>query len=171
MKAIFLLLAFLSVSSYGADKCQLQKLEDLSADDPECYFYSGTTAFRAKDFEKAASYWKSLISLKSVPVEAEHLKVDAYNNLGYLYFYGNGVKINKKAALEYWAYALKAGNEEAAYHLCHAHAERKEPTYNPSVALGYCKEALRRYALLKERDEQIEDIVSQLRSYVQGLEK
>lgn len=171
MKATIFLLAFLSVGAYGAGKCQVENMQDVPADDPECFFYSGTAAYREEDFETAAVNWKKLIGIKSVPVESEHLKVSAYNNLGYLYYFGNGVKTNKKAALEYWAYAMKAGNEEAAYHLCHAYGGEKEPTYNPGLAIGYCKEGLRRYLLLKERDEQLEDIVNQLRKYIRILEK
>jgi hypothetical protein len=66
---------------------------------------------------------------------------------------------------------MRSGNEESAYHLCHAFAEKKEPTYNPRVALGYCREGLRRYGLLKERDDQPDEIVHQLQAYVRALEE
>lgn len=159
------------VEAAGDGSCQLEEMRGTPVNDPECYFYSGTAAFRAEDYEKAASFWKSLIGLKSVPVEAQHLKVSAYNNLGFLYFFGHGVETNKKAAIEYWSYAMKSGNEESAYHLCHAFAEKKEPTYNPKVALGYCTEGLRRYGLLKERDGQLDEIVRELLAYVHTLEQ
>ena len=164
------LLVFLTANAFGAATCPLEELKGTSADTPECYFYSGTTAYRAKDFETAATYWKKVIGINSVPVELEHLKVDAYNNLGFLYFFGNGVQPNKMAAIEYWTYAMKSGNDEAAYHLCHAYADKKEPMYNPKKALGYCKEGLRRYSLLKNRNDQIEEVVVQLQKYVRKLE-
>jgi TPR repeat protein len=160
-----------TVEAYGDGSCQLEELKGTPANDPECYFYNGTAAFRAEDYKRAALFWKSLIGLESVPVEAEHLKVSAYNNLGFLYFYGHGVETNKKAAIEYWSHAMRSGNEESAYHLCHAFAEKKEPTYNPKVALGYCREGLRRYGLLKERDGQLDEIVRQLLAYVRTLEQ
>jgi hypothetical protein len=171
LKFHLILLAFLTTNALGATTCPLEELKDISADTPECYFYIGTAAYRAKDFEKAATYWKELIGLNLVPIEVEHLKVEAYNNLGYLYFFGKGVPINKMAAIEYWTYAMKSGNEESAYHLCHAYADKKEPMYNPKVALGYCKEGIRRYALLKEWDIQIKEIVGELQKYVRNLEK
>lgn len=171
LKFYLVLLVFISANAFGIDTCQLEKLKEISADSPECYFYSGTSEFRTNDFEKAAMYWKKLIALKVVPLEVEHLKVEAYNNLGFLYFYGKGVPINKLVAIDYWTYAMKSGSEESAYHLCHAYAVKKEPTYNPKLALSYCKEGIRRYALLKVWDKQIEYIVEELNKYVRNLEK
>jgi TPR repeat protein len=167
--AIMILLA--SADLRAEAMCQLKQLASVSASHPECLFYSGTSAFRDEDYQRAAKSWKKLVGLKSAPVEFEHLKVSAYNNLGYLYFFGHGVKPNKKAAIAYWAYATKSGSEEAPYHLCHAYAESKEPTYDPKTAIGYCREALRRYGLMKAKDGDIEKIVGQLKNYIRKLEQ
>jgi len=159
-----------AATAYGAEMCRLDELTEAAADDPRCYFYSGTSAYRANDFKFAAANWKRLIALKLVAIEFEHLKVDAYNNLGYLYFFGNGVKRNREVAIKYWKYSLSAGNEESAYHLCHAYGDRKEPTYNSKLALGYCKEGLRRYEALKDINVGQDEILRQLNAYVRELE-
>lgn len=171
LRNLLILSVFLTSPTFGTEACPLPELKDTPANSAACYFYRGTSAFREARYAQAAIYWKALIGLKSVAVEEEHLKISAYNNLGYLYFYGKGVEPNKKAAIEYWGFAMKSGNEEAAYHLCHAHADSKEATYNPKIALGYCKEGLRRYGLLKERGPELEEIVAQLKAYVRKLEK
>ena len=164
-----LLMISCSGNVMAEERCQLKELESVSASHPECLFYSGTAAFREENYSEAAHFWKTLISTQSIPIEYEHLKISAYNNLGYLYFFGHGVTPNKKAAIEYWMHATKAGNEEAPYHLCHAYAEEKEPSYNPGRALGFCKEALRRYELLEEHSEGTEEIVRQLKRYIRKL--
>jgi TPR repeat protein len=158
-------------SAFAASMCRLEGLTDVEAGDAQCLFYLGTKAYHAKDFKTAAMNWKALIALKSIPVESEHLKVDAYNNLGFLYFFGMGIAPNKKAAIDYWTFATKSGNEESAYHLCHAYADRKQPTYAPEKARGYCKEALRRYGLLKEHDSDIDLIVSHIHNYLNALDR
>ncbi len=146
-KLTFLALMIFAFSSVAraAEMCEEKNLESVPAKSVECYFYSGTRNFRAKNYQAAAVNWTALINLKSVPVELEYLRLDAYNNLGFLYFIGDGVKKNQKLALKYWNNATKAGHEESAYHLCHAYGENKTAIYNPKLALGFCKEALRRY--------------------------
>lgn len=163
--------ALLTVTAHAAPSCELEGLTNVPADDVQCYFYRGTGAYRAENYKLAAANWKSLIALKSVPVEHQHLKVDAYNNLGFLYFYGDGVKQDKKTAIEYWNYAYGAGNEESGYHLCHAYGKASEPMYNPKLALSYCKDSLRRYEALKDEEHEQDEIIRQLRSYIAQLDK
>ena len=110
------------------------------------------------------------MKLESVPLEYEHLRTSAYNNLGYLYFMGQGVKKDRSVAIEYWIHASTLGHEESTYHLCHAYGDAKESGYDPKKALGYCREALRRYSLVKtEDDTSNEVIIKQLDSYVTRL--
>jgi len=170
-RLILAALMLASTTSYGAaEMCTLEKLKSVAANSPECYFYSGTTRFRDGNYSEAAASWTKLIKLQSVSVDLEHLKTSAYNNLGFLYFTGKGLTKDKKLAIKYWNYATEAGNEEAGYHLCHAYADKREPTYNPKTALGYCKEALRRYSQLQNSNEDNSEIVRQINSYLSRLE-
>lgn len=163
--------AMLSAPAIGASMCPLEELKNKAASSPHCHFYQGTAAYRDEDFELAAKHWKNLIALKSVTADERYLQVGAYNNLGFLYFNGNGVAVNKPAAIDYWTFASNSGNEESTYHLCHAYADRKEPTYNPGLARANCTEALRRYELLKNLDDGDKTIVRQIKTHIQNLNR
>ncbi|WP_157604157.1 hypothetical protein [Rhizobacter sp. Root1221] len=110
--------------------------------------------------------WLAVVGTKDLPKELEYLRLSAQNNVGYLYYMGLGVQKNSELAIQqYWLPAEEAGHEEAAYHLCHAYADA-----NPKLALGYCREALRRYRKLSEADENGGEVVAQLRRYISRLE-
>jgi TPR repeat protein len=169
--ALVCLAASFPMRGFCAPMCPLEELADKAANSPLCHFYQGTTAYRNEDFELAAKHWKDLIALKSVAADERHLQIDAYNNLGFLYFQGWGVKANKSAAIDYWAYASNSGNEESAYHLCHAYADRKQPTYSQVLGRAHCAEALRRYESLKKTTAGHETIVKQIKSHIQTLNR
>jgi tetratricopeptide (TPR) repeat protein len=160
----------LGASSGAAELCKQHKLQTLPAMHPECPFYTGTAKYREKDYAAARTQWQALIDLKSVPREDEHPRIDAYNNLGFLYYTGRGVPRNHTRAIEYWGYAVIAGHEEAAYHLCHTYGKVDEPEYDPQRALGYCREAVRRYGQLKEQDQGTAEVIAQLKTYIERLE-
>ena len=170
MLAATAFLLCLSAASHAAEMCKEPKLQSLPANHPECLFYAGTARYRAKDYATAAQRWQALIGLKSVAIEDEHLRVDAYNNLGFLYYTGRGVQPDRGRAIGYWRLAMDKGNEEAVYHLCHAYDDKAGPEYNPKLALGYCKEALRRYGQLKDQDDGSMEIVRQIRKSISTLE-
>lgn len=151
----------------NATPCQEPKLEALAETHPECRFYKGTSYFRAKEYSSALDQWQVLVDLQDIPKEFEYLRVDAQNNLGFLHFMGWGVKQNKEWAIQqYWLPAEKAGHEEAAYHLCHAYAKE-----SPELALGYCREALRRYDKIGRTDGDTNEIIAQIRQLISWLEE
>jgi TPR repeat protein len=160
------MLAAVPLQASAEALCKQSKLKTVAADHPECLYFSGTEQFRSKDFAGAARYWQRLVDTKSVPIEHAHLRIDAHNNLGFLYFTGQGVQQDRKRALEYWSLAYHAGHEEAAYHLCHAYMEEGEPADRRAQGRAYCREASRRYARLdrKERKEAAE-IMAQIEKF------
>jgi TPR repeat protein len=159
-------IALVVASSANAAPCQEPKLEAVSSDHPECRFYKGTRHFREKEYSVALKEWLAVVDTEDMPKELEYLRLNAQNNLGYLYYMGLGVQQNSAFAIQkYWLPAEKAGHEEAAYHLCHAYADE-----NRKLALGYCREALRRYNKLGEADEDNGEVVAQLRLYIARLE-
>lgn len=159
-------LGLLAPSITHAAPCTEPKLEQVASTHPECRFYKGTRHFRAREYEAASQEWLALVNAQDVPKEFEHLRVSAQNNLGYLHYMGWGVKQDRALAIQqYWLPAEKAGHEEAAYHLCHAYAED-----NPKLALGYCREALRRYAKLGNTDGDNSEVVAQIRRHIARLE-
>lgn len=160
------LIALAVASSANAAPCREPKLEAVSSDHPECRFYKGTRHFREKEYSSALQEWLAVVDTKDMPKEFEYLRLSAQNNLGYLHYMGLGVKQNSELAIQqYWLPAEKAGHEEAAYHLCHAYADE-----NRKLALGYCREALRRYGKLSEADEDNSEVVAQIRRYISRLE-
>ena len=158
-----------STVAVGA-RCTLPDLQELPENHPRCLFFRGTQSFRDQSYASAFANWQAIVDLGEVPAELERYKSGAYNNLGFLYFMGWGVEKDRGRAVSYWTYATKLGHQESEYHLCHAYGDSAEPTYNPSVALGHCKEALRRYTQSTERKGDDEKIVEQLNRYVARLE-
>jgi TPR repeat protein len=170
MRSFAALLALLLwATSAMAVKCDLPELESVDQADAPCLFYMGTKHFREKNYASAVASWRQLLEASNLPVEYEHYQVDAYNNLGYMHFMGWGVTEDRKMASRYWAYAYKAGHEESAYHLCHFYGSPHEPEYKPRVAIGYCKEALRRYEQRKSELAENAEVVRQLKRYIASL--
>lgn len=153
-------------SSATAAPCQEPKLESVPSTHTECYFYKGTRHFRAKEYSAALKEWLAIVEKTDIPKELEHLRVSAQHNIGFLYYMGWGVKQNSELAIErYWLPAEKAGHDEAAYHLCHAYADSGN-----KLALGYCREALRRYSNGGQTDGEDGVVVAQVRKYIARLE-
>jgi TPR repeat protein len=153
--------------AFAAPACPLADLKEFASDAPQCYFFQGSTAYRNKDYTLAAKHWQSLIALKAVPPDEKHWQVDADNNLGFLYYRGWGVAKSDKAAVNYWNYAFDSGHEEGAYHLCHYYADRDSDGFNRARGAQYCREAWRRYGVLKPEhgspaiERQIEDYLKE----------
>jgi hypothetical protein len=156
----------LATSIANAAPCTEPKLERVSNIHPECHFYKGTRHFRAKEYQAASQEWLAVVNAADTPKEFEHLRVDAQNNLGCLYYMGWGVERNPTLAIQrYWLPAEKAGHEEAAYHLCHAYAAEA-----PKTALGYCREALRRYGKVGDKEGDNSVVVEQILKHIARLE-
>ncbi|MYN39101.1 hypothetical protein GTP55_06925 [Duganella sp. FT109W] len=154
-----------SASAATAAPCQEPKLESVPSTHTECYFYKGTRHFRAEEYSAALKEWLIIVDKTEVPLELEHFRASAQNNIGFLYYMGWGVGQSSKTAIEYWLPAAKAGHDEAAYHLCHAYADEGN-----QLALGYCREALRRYNKAGSTDSEDSEVVAQIREYISRLE-
>lgn len=153
-------------STATAAPCQEPRLESVPSTHTECHFYKGTRHFREKEYSAALREWLALVDKKDIPKELEHYRASAQNNIGFLYYMGWGVKQNSALAIErYWLPAEKAGLDEASYHLCHAYADEGN-----KLALGYCREALRRYSQSGRADSSSSEVVAQIRKHLSRLE-
>lgn len=132
---------------------------------PEHLFYVGTCNYRNKDYSEAARYWKKLLDIDDVDSRYHELQVSAYNNLGYMFFYGYGVSEDKAEALSLWNKAISLGHTESEFHLCHAYADSDEPTYDPVKARLHCNKAELIYKGIEGRDEIQEDILAIIKKY------
>ena len=150
--------------------CTLTELE-LDTDSPiaEQLFYTGTCHYRHENYEMAAKYWSELTTAPDIPIEFNEFKIDANNNLGYLLFFGYGIKADKNQALKHWKYAISLGHSESEYHLCHAYADVKQPTYNSGKAPMHCKKAKLIYQGIEEPDEDEKIMLEHIKQYLKSL--
>jgi hypothetical protein len=109
----------------------------------------GVKAFRAKDYGAARLHWGKLIS-QAYP--------EAYNNLGYLLYYGMGGEADVLRAVALWRAAAEMKEQESQWHLAHAHEEGKAAPVNLVEAYAWYRCAEAGYRLnppLDEEDEQV----------------
>jgi TPR repeat protein len=164
---IFILLAIPSVT-FSAEDCSDDAIGlDETSHITEQLFFRGTCHYRKQEYALSAKYWTELSLLEDVDALYQTYQVDSLNNLGYLTFYGYGVSENKQQAIEYWKRAVALGHFESEYHLCHAHAEQDEPTYNPSQAKQHCEKAYLIYNGMPEPDE---EVLNDIRGYLSELD-
>ncbi len=99
----FVLLFCMASASFGKDDCSLEGIDLSNTDDiAQRLFYTGTCHYRNKDYDKSAESWEKLAMIEEVNPDYKDLQIDVLNNLGYLRFFGYGVKENKEQAIEYW---------------------------------------------------------------------
>lgn len=171
LNTLLALAGWYALPASASAMCPLEHLTHLPAAHLQCHFYQGTEAFRKEDFSAAAASWKKVIVVRPVPADSVDMELftSAYNNLGYLYFNGKGVKVNQKGAISYWRYSARKGNEEAAYHLCHVYGATQNASYRPDRARGYCNSALLAYEAIESTEASHQQILAELRKYVATL--
>lgn len=164
MRAIALLAILLTTSNiYGKEDCSLESLKlNEKSNIAERLFYTGTCHYRNKDYDKSAKSWQQLAEMDAIDKDYKNLQVDVLNNLGYLMFFGLGMEKNQNKAITYWQKAITLGHYESEYHLCHAYADKKQPTFNREKAKKHCEKALLIYRGMEPRDK---EILSYIESY------
>ena len=65
---------------------------DVPTTHPTCLFYTGTDHFRNERMAEAVESWLALLDLQSISAEYENFRIDALNNLGFMFFYGLGIE-------------------------------------------------------------------------------
>lgn len=170
MKRLFLIISVLvSTSIFAKEDCSLKGVDlDETSNIAERLFYTGTCHYRNEDYALAAKAWKELSYLKNVESEYQYLQIDVLNNLGYLMFFGYGVPKEQNKALSFWKKAITLGHYESEYHLCHAYADKKQPSYNLFKARKHCEKALLIYNGMEKKDVEILNILKKYNSQVNG---
>lgn len=168
MRYLFLTVVFSSsLNLLAKESCELENI-GLTAESNlvERLFYEGTCHFRNEDYHRSVVLWRQLSSLENVAEELKELQISSLNNLGYLLFFGYGTKENKQEALEHWNKAALLKHDEAEYHLCHAYADVKEPTYNQAKAILHCNKAKLIYQSIENQSEDDELMLKQIINYL-----
>lgn len=82
----------------------------------ETEYNQGVISFREKDYSNARLHWTR--------ATAENVRA-AYNNLGYLLYFGLGGATEPEKAVSLWTIAARNGDREAQWHLALAFEEGK----------------------------------------------
>ena len=149
--------------------CTLEGLTSLSASHPRCLYFTGTDHYRNERWADAVASWTAVLALGDLPREDAKLRIDSLNNLGYMYFFGFGIGEDKPRALAYWTDAVAMGHRESEYHLCHAYADRQQPTYDPQKARQHCGRAEAFYEAISDPDPEELNILEGIREYQSQL--
>lgn len=116
----------------------------------DCQFYLGTKAYRHQRFALAAAHWQEVLDL---PLEsAAELRAKAQSTLGFLYFYGKGLKQDKTRAIRLWQAAAQQGAAEAFLHLGHAYQQDDFFARDPVTALAWYLAMQRKYPVPQTLD-------------------
>ncbi len=168
MRYIFtVILLFIASGALAKEDCVQKSIGlDENSSEIEKYYYSGTCHYRNEDYSLSVKNWEKLASMKVASEADEELKVDVLNNLGYMKFFGYGIKKDQETAISYWREAILLGHYEAEYHLCHAYADKNEPTFSLAKARKHCEKARLIY---KGKDDSDPDILSDIESYLEKI--
>lgn len=82
----------------------------------ELEYNLGVQAYRVKDYPSARLHWTKAV---------EEQNIYAYNNLGYLLYYGLGGEQDRARAVLLWTAAAKSGERESQWHLGQAYEDGK----------------------------------------------
>lgn len=166
MKYLILIVPFLLPNfAFSKESCSDEFLGlDNSPHITEKLYYRGTCHYRNEEYDLSAKYWGELSELENVDERYQELQINSLNNLGYLKFYGYGISEDKEGAVSYWKKAISLGHYESEFHLCHAHADKDEPTYNYSLGKKHCEKAFLIYNGMEEPDEEIMSSIKKYRS-------
>lgn len=169
MRYIFSILVLsIAAVTFAKEQCDPASIGlDKDSSEIERYFYTGTCHYRNKDYSLSVKNWEKLSSIKPEVAVDEELKVDVLNNLGYMKFFGFGTEKDQETAILYWREAILLGHYEAEFHLCHAYADKEEPTFNLAKARKHCEKARLIY---KGKDDSDPEILSDIESYLEGLD-
>jgi hypothetical protein len=107
----------------------------------------GVAAFRAKDYGAARLHWGKLASQPFA---------EAYNNLGFLLYYGMGGEADPLRARALWRAAAEMKNQESQWHLAQAYEEGKAAPANPVEAYAWYRCAEASYRVNPALDEEEE---------------
>jgi TPR repeat protein len=159
------------VVTFAKESCALKDLELETSSRAERLYFEGTCHYRNKDYSDSVRLWKELSKLETVKPEDAALKIDVLNNLGYMLFFGYGVKADQREALGLWHKAVGMGHTESEFHLCHAYADADESTYDPIKAIGHCDKAELVYLGMEEKDKDEKEILRQIQNYKKQLKR
>jgi hypothetical protein len=148
-KLAILVLVALSGYALAADSDVERNAQLLNAPPIHAEYDRGVNAFRTEDYKSARIHWAKAVDSQ---VRA------AFNNLGYLLFYGMGGAAEPERAVGLWTTAAKSGDRESQWHLAQALEQGKGTPQNRIEAYAWYRCATVNFAvapLADKTDQQI----------------
>jgi hypothetical protein len=125
---LFVFSSFLFGQKQSEPNCELQDLAISAAlGDTLSQHDLGVVFFRNEDYGKAAAMWR---------LSSNGGDVSSFNNLGYLTYYGKGVKQDYAEGIRLWRVAAEKGFPESQIHLATAYSDNRhlKPDYIEAYA-------------------------------------
>jgi hypothetical protein len=123
----------------------------------ETEYNRGVESFRAKDYSSARLHWGTAVK--------QNVRA-AYNNLGYLLYFGLGGTAEPERAVSLWTVAAKNGDREAQWHLAHAFEEGKGVNRDLVSAYAWYRCADVNFAAAPLIDQTDEEVVRDVKTAI-----
>ena len=114
------------------------------AAETESAYNQGVHAYRVKDYAQARLHWARAIEQNVRP---------AYNNLGYLLYFGLGGAKDQDRAVSLWMIGARRGEREAQWHLAHALEDGKGAPRDIGTAYAWYRCADANFASTPPEDD------------------
>ena len=134
------------------DACPSGSSEAAIRDLLECQFALGRAAYGREDYKQAAEHWQKVVEMRP---KSEHDKVIvavAYGTLGYLFYYGKGVNIDRERSVRLYKTAVRLGDLESRQHLGFAFSDKTNDFYDPVTAYSWYHSVERHYKPVLEEE-------------------
>jgi TPR repeat protein len=126
----------------------------------ETEYNRGVESFRARDYSNARFHWAAA---------TEQNVRAAYNNLGYLLYFGLGGTAEPERAVSLWTVAAKNGDREAQWHLALAFEEGKGVSRDLVTAYAWYRCADANFAAAPLVDQADAEAVKDMRAAITRL--
>lgn len=138
----------------------LALLTGCAATSNETEYNRGVESFRAKDYFNARLHWG---------VAAKQNVRAAYNNLGYLLYFGLGGTAEPERAVSLWTVAAKNGDREAQWHLARAFEKGKGVNRDLVSAYAWYRCADANFTVAPLIDQADEEVVRDTKAAIARL--
>lgn len=138
--------------------CALMSGTAAAFDDVE--YNLGVKAYVAEDYAAARVHWTRATEARILP---------AFNNLGYLLFFGMGGPEEPERAVALWTIAARHGHREAQWHLAAAYEEGKGVVHEPVAAYAWYRSTAAAFAAAPLADGANTEILDDTRASIDRL--
>ena len=156
LKRSALIVVFLCVTCTSGcnpeDACPSGSPEAAIRDKLECQFALGRAAYAREDYKQAAEHWQKVVEMRPKSDYDKIIVAVAHGTLGYLFYYGKGVNIDRKRSVQLYRIAVRLGDLESRQHLGFAFSDKTNDFYDPVIAYAWYHSVERHYKPVLEEE-------------------